>query len=146
MPCLISGLIAVDGVRQYQCRFCPKFCTYMHNLKQHDMTLIYIVWSSCDLFALKAVIDIIYILIFKYFFINYTFLRVLGIGSASRGTNGNKKKYKCSYCGKETSKAGNLATHMRVHTGEKPYQCDVCGKRFSQLSNKKSHMVVHLNF
>uniref|UniRef100_A0A182QRJ6 C2H2-type domain-containing protein n=1 Tax=Anopheles farauti TaxID=69004 RepID=A0A182QRJ6_9DIPT len=54
-----------------------------------------------------------------------------------------EKPFKCSVCGKGFIQSNNLATHMKTHTGEKPYACTICGKNFSQSNNLKTHIRTH---
>ncbi|KAL7639892.1 UNVERIFIED_CONTAM: hypothetical protein RMT77_009305 [Armadillidium vulgare] len=54
-----------------------------------------------------------------------------------------EKPHVCKECGAAFAARSNLRTHMRFHTGEKPYMCGVCGKAFSQSSHLPIHMRVH---
>ena len=55
-------------------------------------------------------------------------------------THSGEKPYKCGICFKSFSEKNNLATHTRTHTGEKPYVCNICQKSFSTRGNLTKHM------
>jgi len=52
-------------------------------------------------------------------------------------------KYKCTECGKCCASSGDLAVHMRSHSGEKPFECTVCNKRFTLSSTLVTHSRIH---
>ena len=64
-------------------------------------------------------------------------------GRNEPGDTGNKvmkKLFSCLKCDKVFSRASNLKTHERLHTGEKPYSCSMCGKTFTRGDHLKAHM------
>lgn len=46
----------------------------------------------------------------------------------------------CPVCRRGFSRAGNLNTHMRLHTGERPYKCQHCDRCFNQNMQLKLHV------
>ncbi|PIO14521.1 hypothetical protein AB205_0027670 [Aquarana catesbeiana] len=46
-----------------------------------------------------------------------------------------ERPYACSKCGKSFSYTGGLVQHQRIHTGERPYSCSECRKSFNYKGN-----------
>ncbi|XP_035660912.1 zinc finger protein 233-like [Branchiostoma floridae] len=53
-------------------------------------------------------------------------------------------RMRCEVCGRQFSRADNLARHMHIHTGEKPYRCVECSRQFSRRDHLKTHMLTHM--
>ena len=53
------------------------------------------------------------------------------------------KPYQCKHCNKAFTRASNLKTHERIHSGVKPYQCKYCDKAFARGEHLKTHERIH---
>lgn len=59
-------------------------------------------------------------------------------------TDATLRPHVCGYCGHAFCRPSQLATHIRIHTGEKPYRCTVCSYSAAQKGNMRRHMhLVH---
>lgn len=52
-------------------------------------------------------------------------------------------RFVCCVCGKKVARSGDLAIHMRSHTGERPYACTLCPKRYRMSCHLTAHMKSH---
>lgn len=48
----------------------------------------------------------------------------------------------CHFCGYSFVRPSQLATHIRVHTGEKPFRCDMCSYSAAQKGNMRRHILL----
>uniref|UniRef100_A0A915MR43 C2H2-type domain-containing protein n=1 Tax=Meloidogyne javanica TaxID=6303 RepID=A0A915MR43_MELJA len=58
-------------------------------------------------------------------------------------THRDRPQYCCNQCGALFSVKRELATHLRVHSGEQPHQCEKCGKEFGTRQLLKKHTMWH---
>ena len=50
---------------------------------------------------------------------------------------------KCNQCKYESSRAGNLRTHLKRHNGEKSNKCNQCDFAFSYANVLRTHLKAH---
>ena len=61
-----------------------------------------------------------------------------------RNTNNEVvKSNKCNQCNYASSQAGNLRTHLKIHSGEKSYKCNQCDYASSRAGNLRTHLKKH---
>ena len=53
------------------------------------------------------------------------------------------KPNKCSQCDFTSSRAGNLGSHLKTHSGEKLNKCNQCGYVSSYAGNLRTHLKTH---
>ncbi|XP_077389458.1 uncharacterized protein LOC144026584 [Festucalex cinctus] len=58
-------------------------------------------------------------------------------------SQGGKKRFVCTECGRTFAYKKSLKTHMIIHTGEKHFACSFCAKRFLRKCDLKTHMATH---
>ena len=58
-------------------------------------------------------------------------------------TDSDIKSNKCNQCEYAFSRAGDLRTHLRIHSGEKSNKCNQCSFASAQAGNLKKHLKTH---
>ena len=54
-----------------------------------------------------------------------------------------KKSHECNQCDFASSQAGNLRTHLKIHSGEKSNRCNQCDYASSYASHLRTHLKTH---
>ncbi|XP_069496689.1 zinc finger protein 585A-like isoform X2 [Ambystoma mexicanum] len=54
-----------------------------------------------------------------------------------------EKQHCCTECGKRYRYAPQLASHLKIHTGERPFPCGDCGKTFRDTILLRKHQRIH---
>ncbi|CAN8007941.1 unnamed protein product [Ixodes pacificus] len=54
------------------------------------------------------------------------------------------RPYKCGACSRAFARNEELTRHRRIHSGDKPHACDVCKKRFGRKDHLNKHRNTHL--
>lgn len=81
---------------------------------------------------------------------NVTTLRVAQIASQEGQDAGagkmlprHSRKFECTLCYKRFTRAYNLRSHLRTHSGERPFVCTRCGKVFARKHDRTRHESLH---
>ena len=75
--------------------------------------------------------------------IEQTPLKDANVRFLKKTTNNVMKSNKCNQCDYASSRAGNLRTHLKKHSGEKSNKCNQCDYAFSQAGDLRMHLKKH---
>lgn len=70
----------------------------------------------------------------------------MGIPTVNKNSNKDAAKYFCQFCSHSTMYKGNLARHIRIHTGVKPFKCKLCENQYSDQTMLKHHYKSQHNY
>lgn len=109
---------------KFHCIFCKKICTYKANFEDHLRSHTQERPFTCKLcpreFSSRASKSV----------------HVKRVHCPNRPL-----RFKCHFCPKRCYDKGDLAHHLRTHTGEKAYKCNDCGKDFGTNAGLKRHFI-----
>ena len=73
----------------------------------------------------------------------YCVLKDANVKIPKKTTDTVIKQNKCNQCDYASSHAGDLRTHLKIHSGEKSYKCNQCDFASTWAVSLRKHIKIH---